>query len=137
MIGSDKRVGSIAAGVHAGIGSVAAGSTFAILMSAAMGRYGVPIVFSGVWAISTAVIGGIAAWKRLRGGGDGHGGRPLTECPDGDDGDGDGNNGDDDGVAIEKIGPSGGDGDSGGAAIVPRHKILLKPDRVLFHGARM
>jgi len=60
------RTGSIAAGVQAGIGSVAAGSVFATLTSAAMAGYGVPIVFGGVWAISSAIGWGIAAWKRYK-----------------------------------------------------------------------
>ncbi|KAF2024472.1 hypothetical protein EK21DRAFT_94053 [Setomelanomma holmii] len=60
--------GSIAAGIQAGIGgSVAAGSVFATLTSAAMAGYGVPIVFGSVWGISSAVCWGIAAWKRWRG----------------------------------------------------------------------
>ncbi|KAF1828095.1 hypothetical protein BDW02DRAFT_652255 [Decorospora gaudefroyi] len=66
---SGIAAGSIAAGVQAGIGSVAAGSTFAIFTSAAMGGYGVPIVFGGIWAISTGVMCGIAAW--FGGGGSG------------------------------------------------------------------
>jgi hypothetical protein len=81
-----------------------------------MGGYGVPIVFGGIWAISTAVMGGIAAWKRSRGGGD------------------------DDGFTVMKIDPSGGDGDSGGAVAVSRHNsedVSLKPDQVLFHGGRI
>ncbi|KAH6644181.1 hypothetical protein C7974DRAFT_16129 [Boeremia exigua] len=58
--------GSIAAGIQAGIGSVAAGSVFATLTSAAMLGYGVPIVLGSVWAISSTVCWGIAAWKRWR-----------------------------------------------------------------------
>jgi hypothetical protein len=53
--------GSIAAGIQAGIGSVVAGSGFAILTSAAMAGYGVPIVFG-----SSAVLWGAAAWKKWR-----------------------------------------------------------------------
>jgi hypothetical protein len=60
---TDKGLGSIAAGIQAGIGSVAAGSGFAILTSAAMAGYGVPIVFGGVWGVSSGVLWGIAAWK--------------------------------------------------------------------------
>ncbi|KAI8937285.1 hypothetical protein NX059_006493 [Plenodomus lindquistii] len=59
--------GSIAAGLQAGIGNVAAGSTFAVLTSAMMGGGGLPVVLGGVWGISTAVMGGIALWKRWSG----------------------------------------------------------------------
>lgn len=55
--------GSIAAGVQAGIGSVAAGSLFATLTSAAMAGYGLPIVLGSVWGISSAVLWGITVWK--------------------------------------------------------------------------
>lgn len=58
------RLGSIAAGIQAGIGSVAAGSVFATLTSAAMAGYGAPIVLGGVWGISSVVCWGFAAWKR-------------------------------------------------------------------------
>ncbi|KAH7400528.1 hypothetical protein DE146DRAFT_677319 [Phaeosphaeria sp. MPI-PUGE-AT-0046c] len=58
--------GSIAAGIQAGIGSVAASSVFATLTSAAMGGYGVLVVFGGVWIVSSAVMGGIAAWMKRR-----------------------------------------------------------------------
>jgi hypothetical protein len=132
-----------------------------------MGGYGVPIVFGGVWAISTAVMGGVAAWKRFRGGGrdggsvgghiigghnggDGGGGcggggsscrGHLLEGPSGDGGDGDG--GDDDyGVAIlNGIRGGGGGGNSGGATAVlelaAANEVLLKQDRVLFYQTRM
>ncbi|EDU46048.1 Ifi-6-16 multi-domain protein [Pyrenophora tritici-repentis] len=126
--------GSIAAGVHAGIGSVAAGSTFAILTSAAMGGYGVPIVFGGVWAISTAVMGGIAAWKRWRGGGSGggSGGRLLIGGHNGDGGDGGGSDSDDDSIPVKNGNPSGGGGDCGETAAVYKHaavkKELIKQD---------
>jgi hypothetical protein len=64
-ITSNMKPGSIAAGVQAGIGgSVAAGSRFAILASVAMGGYGVPIVFGGLWGISSAVGRGLVAFKR-------------------------------------------------------------------------
>ncbi|KZM28362.1 uncharacterized protein EKO05_0005186 [Ascochyta rabiei] len=65
---SGIAAGSIAAGIHAGIGSVAAGSAFATLTSAAMGGYGAIIVFGGVWAVPTAVLGMVAIWKRWKGG---------------------------------------------------------------------
>ncbi|KAF1934734.1 hypothetical protein EJ02DRAFT_507365 [Clathrospora elynae] len=120
--------GSIAAVVHAGIGSVAGGSTFAILTSAAMGGYGVPIVFGGVWAISTAVVGGIAAWKRWRGGGGGGG----SGGHNGDGGDGGGSDRDDDGVAVKNGNPSGGGGDCGETVAVYKHAavktVLIKQD---------
>ncbi|KAE8847569.1 hypothetical protein PTNB85_01412 [Pyrenophora teres f. teres] len=126
--------GSIAAGVHAGIGSVAAGSTFAILTSAAIGGYSVPIVFGGVWAISTAVMGGIAAWKRWRGGGSGggSGGRLLIGGHNGDGGDGGGSDSDDDSIPVRNGNPSGGGGDCGETAAVDKHaavkKELIKQD---------
>ncbi|EDU44776.1 predicted protein [Pyrenophora tritici-repentis Pt-1C-BFP] len=126
--------GSIAAGVHAGIGSVAAGSTFAILTSAAMGGYGVPIVFGGVWAISTAVMGGIAAWKRWRGGGSGggSGGRLLIGGHNGGGGGGGGSDSDDDSIPVKNGNPSGGGGDCGETAAVYKHaavkKELIKQD---------
>ena len=63
---TDIWTGSIAAGVQAGIGNVAAGSIFATLTSAGMSGYGAPIVFGGVWGISSAVCWGIAAWKKWR-----------------------------------------------------------------------
>ncbi|KAI1508064.1 hypothetical protein PtrEW4_011409 [Pyrenophora tritici-repentis] len=126
--------GSIAASVHAGIGGVAAGSTFAILTSAAMGGYGVPIVFGGVWAISTAVVGGIAAWKRWRGGGSGggSGGRLLIGGHNGDGGDGGGSDSDDDSIPVKNGNPGGGGGDCGETAAVYMHaaakKELIKQD---------
>lgn len=62
--------GSIAAGAQAGIGSVAAGSTFATLQSAAMGGYGVAAVAGVVQAIGGVIAGaagGIAAWVQSEG----------------------------------------------------------------------
>ncbi|KAF1936196.1 hypothetical protein EJ02DRAFT_438697 [Clathrospora elynae] len=109
--------GSIAAVVHVGIGSVAAGLTFAILTSAAMGGYGVPIVFGGVWAISTAVVGGIAAWKRWRGGGGGGG----SGGHNGDGGDGGGSDRNNDGVAVKNGNPSGGGDDCGKTVAVYKY----------------
>ncbi|ORY00368.1 hypothetical protein BCR34DRAFT_575758 [Clohesyomyces aquaticus] len=44
--------GSLAAGIHASISSVAAGSTFAILTSAGMAGYGVPIVLGIYWGLT-------------------------------------------------------------------------------------
>jgi hypothetical protein len=58
---------------------VAAGSGFAILTSAAMGGYGVPIVFGGVWAGGTVLMGGIAALKRWFGSSRDGGGRDSSE----------------------------------------------------------
>jgi hypothetical protein len=63
---TDIYIGSIAAGIQAGIGNVAAGSIFATLTSAAMSGYGVPIVFGGVWRISSVMCWGLAAWKKWR-----------------------------------------------------------------------
>lgn len=59
--------GSIAAGAQAGIGSVIAGSGFAILTSAAMGEYRVPLVFGGVWFTGTTLVTGIAAFNQWYG----------------------------------------------------------------------
>lgn len=42
--GSNAIPGSLAAGIHSGIGSVVAGSPFAVLQSAAAGGYGAAIV---------------------------------------------------------------------------------------------
>ncbi|KAL1794495.1 hypothetical protein ACET3X_007916 [Alternaria dauci] len=58
--------GSIAAGIQAGIGNVAAGSLFATLTSAGMAGYGAPVVFGGVGVVSSVVCWGFAAWKRWR-----------------------------------------------------------------------
>jgi hypothetical protein len=59
-------LGSIAAGIQTGIGSVAAGSILATVTSAAMAGYGVPIVLGGVWGIGSAICWGIAAWKLVQ-----------------------------------------------------------------------
>jgi hypothetical protein len=61
---TDIELGSIAAAIQATIGTVTVGSFFAALTSAAMGGYGVPIVYGGVFAISSAVSWGIVAWKK-------------------------------------------------------------------------
>jgi hypothetical protein len=58
---TDIEIGSIAAGIQAGMGNVAAGSIFATLTSAAMAGYGVPVVYGGVWGTSSAVYWGLAA----------------------------------------------------------------------------
>ena len=42
--------------MHAGIGSVVAGSVFATCTSAMMGGYGAVIIFGGVWAMSTVSV---------------------------------------------------------------------------------
>ncbi|KAF7679788.1 hypothetical protein GT037_001439 [Alternaria burnsii] len=63
---SGVAAGSIAAGIQAGIGSVAAGSVFATLTSAAMAGYGAPIVFGSVWGVSSAVCWGFALWKKWK-----------------------------------------------------------------------
>ncbi|KAH9871566.1 hypothetical protein J1614_005821 [Plenodomus biglobosus] len=59
--------GSVAAGIQAGIGNVAAGSSFAILTSAMMGGGGLGSILMGIWGSCTTVMGVIAAWKRLCG----------------------------------------------------------------------
>lgn len=59
----------MAAGAQAGLGSVAAGSTFATLQSAAMGGYGVAAVAGAVQAtggVIAGAAGGIAAWVRRK-----------------------------------------------------------------------
>ncbi|KAI4917708.1 hypothetical protein J4E85_009800 [Alternaria conjuncta] len=56
--------GSAAAAMHAGIGSVVAGSVFATCTSAMMGGYGAAIIFGGVWAISIALVGLVAAMRK-------------------------------------------------------------------------
>lgn len=76
------KLGSTAAGIHASIGSVAAGSLFATLTSAGMGGFGVPIVIGTVWGVTSAVGWGIAAWRGWFGGRDG-----TEDVGDGDDGD--------------------------------------------------
>ena len=160
---ADENVGSITAGVHVGIGGVAAGSTFATITSAAMGGYGVPIVFGGVWGISTAVVGGIAAWKRWTGGGGG--GDSVRYGNDNDDDDPDGiaatngnvggggsgggtsliedrdNSDDDNDCFTIKNGKRGGGergGDIGAAVAVPQLAAVegepLRQGRVWFHG---
>jgi hypothetical protein len=53
---TERGPGSIATGVQALIGSIAAGSGFAILTSATMAGYGVPIVFGDLWGISSAML---------------------------------------------------------------------------------
>ncbi|KAI4612865.1 hypothetical protein J4E80_006920 [Alternaria sp. BMP 0032] len=56
--------GSAAAAMHAGIGSVVAGSVFATCTSAMMGGYGAVIIFGGVWAISTALVISVAVMRK-------------------------------------------------------------------------
>jgi hypothetical protein len=98
-----------------------------------MGGYGVPIVFGGVWAISTAVVGGIAAWKRWRAGGRGGGGSGrghLLERPNGDGGDGGGSDDGEYTVAVQNGKRGGGSGNSGRAVAVHEltaaNEVLLK-----------
>ncbi|KAL7933330.1 hypothetical protein V8C35DRAFT_64115 [Trichoderma chlorosporum] len=61
---------SIASGAQAGMGSVAAGSAFSVMQSAAAGGYGVGIVTGivqaagGVTAAAGSIAGGILAWMR-------------------------------------------------------------------------
>ncbi|KAJ4378099.1 hypothetical protein N0V83_000931 [Neocucurbitaria cava] len=69
---ADTPIGSIAAGIQASIGSVAAGSAFAVFTSAAMGGYGVLIVFGSVWVVPTAILASIACWNHFRGQASGH-----------------------------------------------------------------
>ena len=50
--------------MHADIGSVVAGSVFAMCTSAMMGGYGAVIIFGGVWALSTALVVLVAAMRK-------------------------------------------------------------------------
>ena len=50
--------------MHAGIGSVVAGSVFTTCTSAMMGGYGAVIIFGGVWAISTVSLILVAAMRK-------------------------------------------------------------------------
>jgi hypothetical protein len=67
------NVGSLAAALQAHIGIVGAGSLFAIVQSAAMAGYGLPIVLPVVWGGMSAVCWGARAlWKKFtKGHGDG------------------------------------------------------------------
>ncbi|GKU10656.1 unnamed protein product [Fusarium langsethiae] len=58
--------GSVAAGVHAGIGNVAAQSSFAILQSYGMAGYGVPVVH-GIVQAAGAVMGAGTAYSGTKG----------------------------------------------------------------------
>jgi hypothetical protein len=87
-------------------------------------------VFGGVWAVSTLVIGGVAAWDRRQSGGS-----------DSGDHNGDGNDEDD---PVEVVGGnrSGGDSGNSGRAFAiyepaTANEVLLKQDRVLFNQTRM
>jgi hypothetical protein len=60
---TDRDRGSIATGVQAGIGSVAAGSGFAILTSATMAGYGVAIVFGDLWESAVLCYGALQHGK--------------------------------------------------------------------------
>jgi hypothetical protein len=94
---TDMTTGTLAAALQASIGSVAAGSVFATLTSAAMAGYGVPIVLGGVWGVSSAILWAIAAWKKYKAGGvgaagkreDGNGATSAGGGGDGGGGDGD------------------------------------------------
>ncbi|KAF3007488.1 hypothetical protein E8E13_005200 [Curvularia kusanoi] len=57
---------SVAAGIQAVIGKVAAGSAFAVFTSAAMGGYGAVIAFGSAWLIPTVFLGAVAAFKRWK-----------------------------------------------------------------------
>jgi hypothetical protein len=93
---SDLASGSLAAAIQASIGSVAAHSVFATLTSAAMAGYGAPIVFGGLWGVSSAILWGIVAWKKYRAGAAGAAGGvedrdgPTSAEGGGNGGDGDG-----------------------------------------------
>jgi hypothetical protein len=61
-------IGSAAAGIQSGIGSVAGGSLFAVLQSAGAGGYGVAAVHGVIQAVGVAVgARGIGAWFRGQG----------------------------------------------------------------------
>ncbi|KAJ4309606.1 hypothetical protein N0V94_008847 [Neodidymelliopsis sp. IMI 364377] len=62
--GSGILAGSIAAGIQAGTGNVAAGSAFAVLTSAGMGGFGLAVVVGGVLVSSAALLWGIVLLVR-------------------------------------------------------------------------
>ena len=62
---SGPIAGSVAAILQAGMGDVIAGSFFAILQSAAMGGYGVPIVYGAV-AAGSGIVGGMISSKLIK-----------------------------------------------------------------------
>jgi hypothetical protein len=59
-------LGSLAAGIHAGIGNVVAGSAFATVQSAAMAGYGTAVVGGIVQGVGVAVAAGGAAYGVLK-----------------------------------------------------------------------
>ena len=61
---ADMILGSMAAGIQAGIGNVAAGSAVAVLTSAGMGGAGLAAVMGVSACIPVAVAGGVALWTQ-------------------------------------------------------------------------
>ena len=83
----DTTADSVAAGIQASIGSIAAGSTFAVFTSAGMGGYGAAIVFGSAWAVPMVCLGATAAWKRWQGARDrDYGSRKVIDDASRDDG---------------------------------------------------
>jgi hypothetical protein len=64
---ADENIGSMAAGIQAGIGNVAAGSAFAVLTSAGMGGAGLAIVMGASACVPVVVAGGAAIWTKWLG----------------------------------------------------------------------
>jgi hypothetical protein len=66
------RVGRLAAALQVHIGIVGAGSLFAIVQSAAMAGYGLPIVLPAVWGGMSGVCWGARAlWRKFMDGPEG------------------------------------------------------------------
>lgn len=64
---ADMTLGSMSAGIQAGIGNLVAGSAFAILTSVGMGGAGLAAVMGVSACIPAEVAGGAALWTRLQG----------------------------------------------------------------------
>jgi hypothetical protein len=67
---TDNDVGSAAAATHAGVGNVVVHSLFVTFTSAMVGGYGAPIIFGGIWLVSTIAVAVLGAasrrWKGQR-----------------------------------------------------------------------
>lgn len=98
-------VGSIAAGIQAGIGNVVAGSAFATLTSAGMGGYGAAVVAGAAQAAggAAAAVGAAGAYmsKKGKGPGDDDNGEDNNGRDGGNDGDEETVVGEDEGKADE------------------------------------
>jgi len=75
-------LGSAAAGIQSGIGSVAAGSAFAILQSAGAGGAGLAVV-NGVVQAAGAIVGATGLATKIKGQGDEHSANGDQEESDG------------------------------------------------------